>query len=70
MTEVELSTKLGIVFEPERNFVAKESAEKLLEEIVTLQVTFAVAAEQRHSIGTGPVNRDLWLEFLPWHSMN
>lgn len=66
MTELELSQKLGIILEPEANYV--EMTENMVACLHTLRETFREQDRQRLDIGS--VYDELWLELLPWHSLN
>ena len=66
MTELELSKKLGIILEPEENHV--EVTESLVACLHTLRETFREQDKQRFEMGS--IYEELWLELLPWHSLN
>lgn len=66
MNEMEMSAVLGMLSEPTRNRVKVDPF--LKSELLYLKHIFQVVQIQRKLIG--PVNPDLWCEFLPWHSLN
>lgn len=66
MTEMELCLTLGMIQEPDKNrFNATPLAKAqlcLVVEALTIQRI------QKQHLGT--LNDELWLEMLPWHSIN
>lgn len=66
MTELEMSLTLGLLAEPEKNYVQMDAV--LQTEIMYLKHIFQISKLQREEVGT--LNPDLWAELLPWHSMN
>jgi hypothetical protein len=66
MNEMEMSVVLGMLSEPVKNRVQLDPL--LTSELLYLKHIFAAVESQKRHIG--PVNPDLWCEFLPWHSMN
>ncbi len=66
MTELEMSQTLGMIMDPVRNRLAVTS--DLALEMTQLGMAFTQAIRQRPHLGT--LNPDLWLEFVPWHSLN
>ena len=66
MTEQEMCLVLGILNEPEKNRVRMD--EHLRLDLALLGDVFAIARDQREHLGS--VNCDVWIDFLPWHSMN
>jgi len=66
MTELEMTVTLGILPDPDKNFVHVDEALKA--EITYLSTIFAIARGQKEMIGTA--NPDMWIELLPWHSLN
>jgi hypothetical protein len=66
MTETEMSAVLGMLNEPVRNRVQCDPL--MVSELIYLKHIFAAADTQKKMLG--PVNPDLWCEFLPWHSLN
>lgn len=66
MTEVEMSRTLGILADPEKNRLP--IGEDLRDDIQMLCMTFQEMMDQKEDYGS--VNTDLWLEFIPWHSLN
>ena len=66
MNELEMSLTLGLLSEPEKNFVNIDDILKT--EVMYLKHIFQIAKLQRNEVGV--LNPDLWAEFLPWHSPN
>jgi hypothetical protein len=66
MNELEMSAVLGILSEPAENYVKVDPLLKA--ELVYLKYIFSAVQCQKDAIG--PVNPDLWCDFLPWHSLN
>lgn len=66
MTELEMSLTLGLLSEPEKNYVQLD--ELLKTDIMYLKHIFQISKLQREEVGR--LNQDLWAELLPWHSMN
>ncbi len=66
MTELEMSTTLGILFDPDCNKVLPDP--EVCESIRKVSLAFAEVTMQKQLFG--PVNEDVWLEFIPWHSLN
>lgn len=66
MTELEMSLTLGLMIEPERNFVKMDPL--IQSEIMYLKHIFSIARTQRSEVGR--VNPDFWADLLPWHSLN
>ncbi|HEY9746526.1 MAG TPA: hypothetical protein V6C99_09955 [Oculatellaceae cyanobacterium] len=66
MTELEMSLTLGLLSEPEKNFVRMDTI--LQTEIMYLKHIFQISKHQRDELGN--LNPDLWAELLPWHSLN
>jgi hypothetical protein len=66
MTELEMSETLGIILDPENNRLS--ISKQLRWDIQKVYRAFSEANTQRESFGT--LNEDLWLEFIPWHSLN
>ena len=66
MTKLELSKKLGILLDPESNRVDCDAdVEAAIKDLVH---SFAVQSLQSKLMGR--VQKNLWLELLPWHSYN
>lgn len=66
MTELELCDHLGLLLEPTKNRVVMN--EDLENDIAYVNLVFAEATLQKSDLG--PVQQDLWLELIPWHSLN
>jgi hypothetical protein len=66
MTELQMSETLGLISEPEKNFVHID--ETIASEIQALKKVFATVSHQKLAIGNANVN--LWCEFVPWSSLN
>jgi hypothetical protein len=66
MTEQELCLTLGLLEEPSINRLP--ITEDLAYDIRTLKMVFDMAQSQRQPIGL--TQMELWLDFLPWHSLN
>ena len=66
MTELEMSLTLGIMSEPERNFVQVDPF--IQAEIMYLKQIFAINRIQREEVGQ--LNPDAWAQLVPWHSLN
>ncbi len=66
MTELELCETLGIVHDPDKNRLVGVGDIKIIVE--TLCSALHESSQQKHHYGS--VNTDLWLDFLPWHSLN
>lgn len=66
MTELEMSRTLGILADPEHNRIHLEP--DMASDLMMVTLAFHEMRTQRRYIGT--LNQDLWLEFLPWHSLN
>lgn len=66
MSELELAVTLGIILEPENNYVSVNPL--LISEILHLKQIFQLVDLQKKILG--PVNPEMWCEFLPWYSMN
>ena len=66
MTEVELSLVLGILQEPPKNRLPMTP--ELKADIQHLTTIFSLQKQQKRSL---PIpSQQLWLDFLPWHSVN
>lgn len=66
MTEMELCLTLGMIQEPERNRFESTPVAKA-------QMCLAVEAlmiQKIQKAQLGSLNDELWLEMLPWHSIN
>jgi hypothetical protein len=66
MTELELCNTLGILVEPDKNRVAL--TEEVRQSIEQVSSAIRESGCQRRIFGV--LNQDLWLEFIPWHSLN
>ena len=66
MTELEMAMTLGLVTEPEKNFVKVDPV--IIAEIQHMKHIFVIAQDQHKEIGR--LNPDVWMELLPWHSLN
>lgn len=66
MTELEMCDTLGILIEPGRNRV--KVTRELRQNIGLISQAFSEMTTQKELYGT--VNQDIWLEFVPWHSLN
>jgi hypothetical protein len=66
MREMEMCAALGIVLDPDRNKLSVTP--ELACEIAIVSFAFLEINTQREVFGQ--VNEDLWLEFIPWHSLN
>jgi hypothetical protein len=66
MTELELFDNLGILLDPEQNRVSVTPA--IRENINMLSSVFSEMNTQKRRFGT--LNPDIWLELIPWHSLN
>lgn len=66
MTELEMSLTLGLLSEPEKNYVKMDSTLQM--EMMYLKHIFQISKSQREEIGL--LNQDIWAELLPWHSLN
>lgn len=66
MTELEMSLTLGIMVEPERNYVHTDPL--IQTEIMYLKHVFILNRLQRQEVGQ--FNPDTWAQLLPWHSLN
>lgn len=66
MTELEMSLTLGLMIEPERNYVKVDPL--IQAEIMYLKHIFSIARVQSEEVGRA--NPDFWAELLPWHSLN
>ncbi len=66
MNELEMNVTLGILPDPDKNFVHMD--EGLKAEITYLSKIFAIAKGQKNIIGSA--NPDMWIELVPWHSLN
>lgn len=64
MTEEQLGLTLGFMPDPEKNRLSL--TESL--DVIQLSEVFAILESQQRRYGR--VNADLWMEFLPWHSLN
>ncbi|MCE3235936.1 MAG: hypothetical protein K0Q50_2116 [Vampirovibrio sp.] len=66
MTELEMSLTLGLMIEPERNYVKVDPL--IQAEIMYLKHIFSISRAQTEEVGRA--NPDFWAELLPWHSIN
>ncbi len=66
MHELEIFESLGILLDPEENRLPVDN--ELRQSIERLSEAFFEMTTQRLLYGT--LNPDLWLEFIPWHSLN
>jgi hypothetical protein len=66
MTELEMSLTLGIISEPEKNFVKVDPV--LHAEVMYLKHVFSIIQCQRSEVGR--LTGDTWAALLPWHSLN
>ncbi len=66
MTELELSMTLGIMMEPEKNRVKVDPL--LQAEILYLKHIFQIVQYQKQEVGCA--NPDVWVDLVPWHSLN
>ncbi len=66
MTELEMSVTLGLLIEPEKNFVHIDK--DLKEDINHIANAFTEISRQKCTLGA--FHTDIWLEFVPWHSLN
>jgi hypothetical protein len=66
MTEVEMSTRLGLITDPDKNRVNCDFYDLL--DMNATMIAIQEGKLQKQTIGT--VNAELWLEFLPWYSLN
>lgn len=66
MTEQDLSLFLGILHEPTHNRLPMDPL--LSRDIEDLTLIFTLGFEQRDQLGSW--NPDLWIDLLPWHSLN
>jgi hypothetical protein len=66
MNELEMCKTLGILFDPEMNKVSL--TQDLIDDIIQVCNAFSEITHQKERYGS--VNQDLWLEFIPWHSLN
>ncbi len=66
MKELELCSNLGLVLDPEENRL--EIGKELRQSIKHLSRVFSEMNNQKTIYGT--LNKDLWLELIPWHSLN
>jgi hypothetical protein len=66
MTDIQLSSTLGIIQEPIKNKVhfSNEQAEQFME------LTFVLRQAESQQKLLKPTTENLWVEFLPWHSLN
>ena len=67
MSELELCDTLGILLEPEQNRL-KLRNEDQLDDIQFLTCVLSEINQQKKEFGT--LNPDIWLELIPWHSLN
>ncbi len=66
MTEQQLCETLGLLTEPVQNRPPLDA--KLKSEVRFLKDIFTALTHQKTLLGT--LNPDIWVELLPWHSMN
>ena len=66
MNELELFDTLGIILDPDYNRLA--ITEDIQISIENLSYVLCEMNTQKKSYGT--LNPDIWLEFIPWHSLN
>lgn len=66
MNELEMSAALGILLDPDKNKL--DVTPELACDIERVSRAFQEITEQKEIYG--PLNEDLWLEFIPWHSLN
>lgn len=57
---------LGLLLEPSENKVPV--TEGFLNDIQSITMAFSELNAQKTLLGS--VNHDIWLEFIPWHSLN
>lgn len=57
---------LGIMLDPDQNRLSV--TEDIRKSIRLVSTVFSEMHQQKQQYGT--VNEDLWLEFIPWHSLN
>lgn len=65
MTKTELAETLGIVNDPDENKVSIKSSSKALVHAIS-----ALKLQEQQKREYGSLNPDLWLELVPWHSLN
>jgi len=66
MTELEMCDALGILLDPDKNAVTIDSI--ILENIAKVSRALAELSDQKAILGT--LNQEMWLAFVPWHSLN
>ncbi|MFM7389342.1 MAG: hypothetical protein ACKO34_01810 [Vampirovibrionales bacterium] len=66
LTAVQVSATLGLIEDPLKNKVIFTATQK--EHFFELIAVFKEA--QRQSKLLKPTTEDIWVEFLPWHSLN
>jgi hypothetical protein len=66
MNELEMCETLGIIVDPQQNKLSMTT--DIADNILLLSEAFFLQGKQREQLG--PVNPDLWLELVPWHSLN
>jgi hypothetical protein len=66
MTNLEWCETLGLIADPDENRLGID--EDLILQINDLSAVFSKMIEQKAIYGA--VNPDVWLEFVPWHSLN
>ncbi len=66
MNEVEMSRTLGILVDPDKNRV--KASRRCSADIIQVCRALREINHQKERFGT--LNQDLWLEFVPWHSLN
>jgi hypothetical protein len=66
MTEQELCLALGLLEEPCHNRIAL--TEKTISHLLQVSQALTVSHQQKEMFGS--VGSELWLDFLPWHSLN
>lgn len=66
MNQLEMDVTLGLLSDPEKNYVHLDP--ELTSEILNLSQIFAIAKNQKEDIGSA--NLEMWIELIPWHSLN
>jgi hypothetical protein len=66
MTELEMCDTLGILFDPDKNRLTV--TDDIRNSIDQVSQAFHEMNTQKALYGV--LNEDIWLEFIPWHSLN